>query len=188
MEALIAKTQTILREHGYHKVCYPLEDLARRLEEAQFMVVRKISFYKPTSFVVLTAIPVISTIVSILSTKRIDGVPLDSLAYSLTFLTLYNSIFKPSFRFQALCEMGISIENLQDDFLAALEALPEVEEGKLHAIQKQYEGRLHAIRHAYETRLLPHERRLISFFLPAEGSHGESKSEVPSQENNKHAA
>ena len=147
--------RAILNERGYEKTCLPLEAVAQRVEGIHRNIRLKLIFYKWSSLFILILIPLISTLLSIFVTKNLTGVWVDSFAYSLTILTLLNSIFRPSFRFKELCEMGLGVQELKDEFVTRLENLTKIDEGKLHMIREDC-----------DRRLLPYEKRMIALFLP----------------------
>jgi hypothetical protein len=158
----------ILKGHGYENMCHPLFDLAERLDETRRNISVKIFVYKWSSLIILIFVPVISTILSICSSHQdYDNYSgqLRILTFILTFLALMNSIFRPSLRFKALCEMGMGVQEVADDFLSAIETLPSIREERLHELSE-----------LYNKLLIPYERQLISFFLPtelsAQGSRG----------------
>lgn len=157
--SLLDQVRGILKDRGYEKTCLPLEDVANRVERTYRNVDTKIWLYKWASMVLLVLIPFLSTSLSLFAAykKPVTG-SIISLSVALTILTLLNSIFRPSLRFRELCEMGIAIQDLRDDFLTELEDLK-------HGVE---ESSLHAIREAFHKQLVPHERRLIALFLPSE--------------------
>ena len=153
----LQKTKAILSMRQHEQGCYPLTDLAERIEDTQRSIDRKILVYKWSSLIILILVPLISTSLSLLVTGRVDGKYVNALSYFLTFLTVFNSIFRPSFRFKELCEMGIGIKSLRGEFLGELETIPKVEEIPLHAMREKF-----------DKLLVPYEKRLIALFLPAE--------------------
>jgi hypothetical protein len=169
---LVHEVKAILSERGYDKVCHPLEALAQRIEETERNVSRKVHVYKWPGLILLGLIPIISTLLSLLVTGEPRGVALKdvshpllfsmthstlllSMSYSLTFLTVLNSIFRPSERFKEACRMGVDFERIKSDFLADLESLPEIEESHLHAIINKF-----------NKLVAPYQKELISMFLP----------------------
>jgi hypothetical protein len=136
-EKLSSKAKSILSDHGYSKTCYPLDDLAKTIEDNKTNVARKILVYKWPGLALLVLIPVISTLLSVLISENISATVTGTMAvkifsYSLTFLTLLNSIFKPGERFRLACSIGIEIQCLMDRLLTEVENLSQpVQDAKL---------------------------------------------------------
>jgi len=156
---LASDVKEILNEHGYTKVCHPLEDTVKDVGRTCANINSKVFLYKWSGLIILTAVPIISTILSILAsespTESITAI-VRYLSYSLTLLTLFNSIFKPKERFREVCSMGIRINDLRNAFLGKIETLPSaIEEEKLHALAAQF-----------SKELVPFEKELIGLFLP----------------------
>ena len=157
---LLEMVRAILLERGYQKTCLPLDDVANRIENTHANIDFKIKLYKWSAMLLLILIPVLSTSLSILATDKLTNVVFVYMTYLLTLLTLFNSIFRPSQRFRELCEMGIALQDLEDDFLSELEDLS-------NGVQ---ESSLHVLRETFHKELVVYERRLIALFLPSEAA------------------
>jgi len=154
MEALISRIRLILGKDSSVQV----EDLTEEIERTQRNIRVKTFGYKWFAFLVLTAIPIISTVVSALVA---EGNPsyrdaIKYLSYSLTLLAVLNSIFRPGERFMEICRLGLRIERLRDYFTNSIEKL-----GREAAPAKMRE-----LCHKIEKALVPIEYRLITLFLP----------------------
>jgi hypothetical protein len=160
---LLSAEHAILKNRGFKDKCLPLDDIAERIENIDHNIQGKIFIYKWSGMIVLFLVPLISTMLSVFATENLTTVWVKTLTYTLTILTLINSIFRPSLRFKDLCEMGVQIKELRSAFLAALESLSNVKESDLLAI-----------RATYDKDLVIQEKRLIGFFLPVE-SQGSKK-------------
>ena len=158
-ETLPTMARLILSERGHSKVCYPLENVAQRIDETSLNIKRKVRFYKWSGLIFLILIPLVSTALSLCVAEKVDGVGgisiVKTLTYFLTFVTVLNGIFRPSERFKQLCSMGIKVERFRSDFLATLETLSEVQESTLHALSEKL-----------SKDFVPYQEQLIGFFLP----------------------
>jgi hypothetical protein len=156
---LVHEVRAILSERGYEKVCHPLEALAQSIEDTERNVSVKVHVYKYPGLILLGLIPIISAFLSMLVTGEPKQGYLRELmyvmTYLLTFLTVLNSIFRPSERFKESCRMGVDFQRIKSDFLADLESLPQVEESHLHAIVSKF-----------NKLIAPYQKELIAMFLP----------------------
>lgn len=172
---LVPRVRAILKERGYEMDCYPLESLAERIEETERSVLRKVRGYKWPGLILLALIPILSTCISVLVTKKPEVVYSDKLLYgisfTLTLLTVLNSIFRPSERFKEACRMGVDFERIRSEFLVELENLPRVELAHAHQAKRQdaahtEEARVHAVVLKFYKLVAPYQKELISMFLP----------------------
>ena len=155
----------VLKEKGYTQHCYPLEAFSKTVDTNRKYAEGKVFFNKWSGLLLLTSIPLISALLSILvSFKGNNPIWLPEsmvipLSLALTLFTILNSIFKPSERFQEACRIGIAINNFIIDFLIELERMKTVEESALLQLinKKQKE---------FET----YQIKLISMFMPIEVS------------------
>ncbi|GAB2887493.1 hypothetical protein GCM10027046_14740 [Uliginosibacterium flavum] len=154
----------VLQEKGYRKHCHPLDTLSRTFEMTSKNVASKVRFYKWFGFILLTIIPIISALISVLISLKNPGsdwLPAEAMVFplslTLTLLTILNSIFKPSEKFREVCLIGIGIERFAVDFMVALERMPKVDESSLlELIDKK--------RKEFET----YQIELIGMFMPME--------------------
>jgi len=160
-KTILEKTRKILRDRGYRKTCYPLEDMAQAIDETKRNVKRKVGIYKWTGLALLTLIPILSALMSALLSMETKAPTLMSLtrtlSFSLTLLTILNSIFKPGERFRSICSLGIQV----DDFGSlALESLTRIPQDKLDELF------LLALVDKRRKRLDSYRKQLIDLFLP----------------------
>jgi hypothetical protein len=154
---LLSKVRAILHERGYRNPCRPLESLTQRIEETERNVARKVFIYKWPGLILLALIPILSTLLSVLVTEPHPAHGfMYGISYSLTFLTVFNSIFRPSERFKEACRMGVDFELIKTDFLAQLESLPKGDN----------ESHLHGMIQRFSKLVAPYQKELISMFLP----------------------
>jgi hypothetical protein len=121
MATFVHQAHAVLQEKGYKKPCHPLDELARFVDADRERADKKIWYYKYGGLFLLTLIPVISALISIsispeknkywMPEKLIFG-----LSLVLTLLTIFNSIFKPSERFNEVCRLGINSIVLRYNF------------------------------------------------------------------------
>jgi hypothetical protein len=172
---LVPRVRAILKERGYETGSYPLESLAERIEETERSVLRKVRGYKWPGLILLALIPLLSTCISVLVTEKPKAVYSTNLLYgmsfTLTLLTVLNSIFRPSERFKEACRMGVDFERIRSDFLVELENLPRVGQAYAQQAKKQdeahtEEARLHAVVGKFYKLVAPYQKELISMFLP----------------------
>ncbi len=161
---LLSTEHAILRNHGFRDECLPLDDIAERIDKIDRNVQGKIFFYKWSGMIVLVLVPLISTMLSMFVTKNLTTDWVKAFTYTLTILTLFNSIFRPSIHFKDLCGMGIQIHELRCTFLASLETLSSVKEHDLLAIRK-----------TYDKNLVELEKKLMGYFFPVELQSGERR-------------
>lgn len=155
----------VLQEKGYTTHCHPLDALSKTVEMNCKYAARKVFVYKWSGLFLLSAIPLISALLSILINLKGDSpiwMPTSivfPLSLFLTLFTILNSIFRPSLRFREACLIGIGIERFRVDFLIDLKRLPQINESALLELidkkRKEFE--------AYQI-------QLIGLFMPMEGS------------------
>jgi hypothetical protein len=127
----------VLQEKGYEKHCYPLDALLKTVETNNKYAIRKVRVYKWSGIFLLTFIPLISALLSVLVNLKSNSpswLPesiVFPLSLALTLFTILNSIFKPSERFSEACRIGIGIDRFMADFLIDLERLTKVDESVL---------------------------------------------------------
>lgn len=124
----------ILRRKQFKNHCYAWECLANSFEHVAGLIDRKIRIYKPFGLSLLVLIPILSAIISALIGVRPEDLPswlpyqgqglLFFLSLILTILTILNSLFKPSQRFNQACLLGIDIDRFGISFVAELEMMP----------------------------------------------------------------
>jgi hypothetical protein len=158
-QTFFRKVKAVLQYRKYQEPCYPLDDIAQIIDDTSRNIESKVFFYKWLGMTLLVLIPLIATTLSIvLAETKNYGWPTQSLSYSLTFLTLLNSIFKPGERFRQVCLMGIEVSHFKDEFLAELEKLllkGQVEETQLLEF-------IDIQSHQFE----PYQEKLIGLFFP----------------------
>jgi hypothetical protein len=155
----------VLKKKGYSKHCYPLEVFSESVDTNRKYADTKVFFNKWSGLFLLTAIPLISALLSVLVSNK-GNPPFwlpESLAFpvslALTFFTILNSIFKPSERFQEACRLGIAINNFMIGFLIELEKMEPVNDSELlELIDKK--------KKEFET----YQIKMISMFMPADTS------------------
>jgi hypothetical protein len=138
----------------------PVMDLADALDENARFAQRKVRLYKWSGLFALLAIPLLSTIVSILVADggqkfRLDPLVLPVLSAALTLVTLLNSIMKPGERFQAACRVCMRVRAIGNRLLESLATADRVDDKTLVAIVNKH-----------RRRLLPLQEELIQLFLP----------------------
>lgn len=168
LKETIGKVEQLLVAHSYSKACYPLEDLVSTIMGTEKIIWRKLKTYKWFGFILLTAIPVTSTILSVAITSNGgEGgagtgdifawlkpyVP--HLSVSLTLMTLLNAIFKPSERFQTVCSLSIKVSHFKSDVMAEIEKLSPFNEQKLLDLVDKF-------RSSFE----PYQEQLVGLFMP----------------------
>jgi hypothetical protein len=152
MESLISTIRSLREKSG----SLQLEDLIRELDKTQRSITTKIPWYKWSALFILVCIPLISAVVSIFVAENSRSDLVKYLSYSLTILAVANSIFRPASRFTELCDMGIAVRRLKDQFITEVQELG----GKVAP------PRLKEICDEIEKNLVPIEHRLIALFLP----------------------
>lgn len=152
---LANEVRVVLKNHG--KSCHSLEEVAKAIDYTQSNLRRKVSFYKWPGMILLVLIPLVATALTVVLAEQTYGWLAKPLSYSLTFLTILNSIFKPSERFRQVCALGVKIAVFKDIFLGNLEKLlsPGVEHTQLLEFGEQT-----------MKRFAPFQEELIEFFLP----------------------
>lgn len=121
----------VLERNGYEKQIPALEILIKIVAKNKKYADKKVFLYKWSGFLLLTTIPLISTLISVAyqSGNNANGffsIPnnvLFPLSLTLTLFTILNSIFRPSDRFSEACRIGIGIEHFIIQFLNELEQL-----------------------------------------------------------------
>lgn len=137
MKTFSDDVRSVLKERGYAKQCHALEALAQAVDENRRYALNKVRFYKWSGFFLLTFIPIISALLSVLvGISDHDGnVPPETfvfwLSLALTLFTILNSIFAPSKRFNEACRIGIGIQGFMVDFMIELERMSTVDEAAL---------------------------------------------------------
>lgn len=153
----------LLKEKGYDKHSYPLDALLKMVEMNNKYAIRKIRIYKWSGIFLLTLIPLISALLSVLVNLK-DNNPIwlpESIVFplslALTLFTILNSIFKPSERFAEACRIGIGIDRFIANLLIDLERLKKVDESVLlELVDKKQKD--------FET----YQIELIRMFMPVE--------------------
>jgi|SRR5579859_88114 len=125
----------LLKNKHFRNHCYAWECLSNSFEHVAGLIDKKIRIYKPLGLSLLVLIPILSAVISALV-----GIPPESLSKRLpisgqellfclslilTILTILNSLFKPSQRFNQACLLGIEIDRFGIGFIAELEMMPE---------------------------------------------------------------
>jgi len=132
-QTFMAQMKTILKEKGFNKECYSLNELAETIAWNAANAKRKVFFYKWFGLFLLISIPLISAFLSIalttdnISAWRLEGIVL-VFSFALTVLTISNSILRPSERFVKACRIGIEIQAFKSDFLIGLEKMEQIDE------------------------------------------------------------
>ena len=163
-KTFMKQMKEILKEKGFERKCYPLNELARTIAWNAANAKRKVFFYKWFGLPLLTSIPLISALLSFV----ISGEPISIwvfqpqlraivpvLSLILTFLTILNSILRPSQRFPKACTIEIEIEAFKSDFLIGLDKMDHIDDATL----LKY---VHDKRRAFKR----FQERLIELFLP----------------------
>lgn len=162
MKTFISDANSVLQEKGYKKHCHPLDALSKVVETNSKYATAKICFYKWSGLFLLTSIPLISALLSVLVSLKGGGstwpeTTVLPLSLFLTVFTILNSIFKPSERFRQACHIGIRIDRFKADFLMALERLPKIDDSNLLELvdnkRKEFEK---------------YQEELIGMFMPME--------------------
>lgn len=160
------------RHRGEHcKSCYRLRDVARKVDETARNIAGKAHCFKVLVVIVLLALPLISAIISFLTTAtgpepwRKEVVMY--LSWAVTLLTVLNSLFRPRERFAEACKLGIGIQELKDRFISRIEELTKE--------RSQPQETLHRACDHFEKELEPIETALIGMFLPEAGAEGEKQ-------------
>ena len=162
-QTFLDKVREILENGDRRRPCYPVEALAFTLDDTKRNVKRKVFMYKWTGLALMTLIPILSAVISTLLPMKGSGdqnsrLLLEILSFSLTLLTILNSIFKPGERFRSICSLGIRVDDLGDQVLERLEEL--VAQGKID------ERSLLAIVDRHRRQLDSYRELLIDLFLP----------------------
>lgn len=159
MDNLNDRAKTVLKERGYTKDFFPLEDLASDIQGNWQNAVRKVRIYKWTAAFVLFGFPLLSACVSLFMPK--DGpfagvsgwVPY--LSALLTILAVVNSVMKPGERFPVACKVVMRINEIADLLLEDLGLLDQADEKSLAPLVQKYRAQL-----------APIQEQLIYLFLP----------------------
>jgi uncharacterized membrane protein (DUF106 family) len=152
---------TVLKKKNYVKHCYSLEEFLKTVECNKMYTVRKIFWYKWLGLFLLTSIPLISALLSVLVGIKGDSSGLMQetvilyLSFALTICTILNSIFKPSERFQTACRIGIAINSFIVKFLIEIEQKTTIDESELVEIVKNKQEEFE-----------DYQVKLISMFMP----------------------
>lgn len=153
--SLVEKVHSILKDRGYEKINDPLDYLAGTIDQNLKNALGKVTWYKWSGFFLLIAIPMLSTLLSIFVTEGSAETVVKALSYSLTLLTLFNSIFKPGERFRQACLMGIRIGTFRSSFLSELAQLEVVNDKSLLVLVER-------LNREFEQ----YQEQLIGLFLP----------------------
>jgi len=164
MNSFYDDIQIILKDKDCSRRIYSLEAFAKTVDMNRKYTERKIFIYKWSGLFLLTAIPLISALLTVLVSSNGENSQMLSASYiflislSLTVFTMLNSIFKPGERFREACRLGIGINNFIIDFLNDLEKINDIETSSLiNLIEKK--------KKCFEL----YQMKLIDLFLPAEG-------------------
>lgn len=154
--------QIVLKEKDYSRQFYPLEAFAKSVEMNRKYTERKIFIYKWSGLFLLTAIPIISALLTVLvspnnSTQKLASQYIFLISLSLTIFTILNSIFKPGERFREACRLGVGINNFIIDFLNDLE---KINVNEISSLIKLIEKK----KKCFEL----YQMKLIDLFLPVE--------------------
>lgn len=157
MKTFIKDAYTILHEKGYKKHCPPLDALSNLVETNDKNTKPKIFCYKWSGLFLLTSIPLISALLSVLVSLKDSWAETLILPLSLllTLFTILNSIFKPSERFRQACLIGIRINRFKVNLLMELEALPKIDEATLFEVIRNKHGEFEK-----------YQEELIGLFMP----------------------
>lgn len=127
----------VLEEKGYAKHCATLDVLAKAVDINNKYVAHKVWFYKWSGLFLLTFIPIVSALLSVLVSLKgqhhwwlSESIVLP-LSLALTVFTILNSIFKPSERFSEACLIGVGIELFTVEFFMDLEQMTQIDEPAL---------------------------------------------------------
>lgn len=169
LTAFATAARQVLHDKQYTADCYPLSELVRTVVGTEKNLRNKIGLYKWSALFLLVAIPLISTLVSVIITPDAPvavGAPLEPFAalrgvapyisLVLTLMTLLNSIFKPAERFHTACLMSIKTAQLRSEIVADLERLatPPAEKDVLDLV------------HKHRKNFVAYQEQLIGLFLP----------------------
>ena len=139
------------------QVDHQLDHLDHEFDDTERHIKTKRWICKPSAFIVLMCIPILSAVISALATEKVGGWALKGPSYVLTLVTLLNSVFKPADRFRELCRMSMSVHSLRDAFISELRKKWKDPDKETAAIQLCEE---------YEKKLNPMNTRLIELYLP----------------------
>lgn len=126
----------ILNQKKIVEHSHALERLIESVSQNQRLALSKVRAYKPFGLILLTVVPLLAALLSALIAAKQMVIPLLPpggiepveilLSVTLTMLTILNSIFKPSQRFQQACLIGIGIERFTTEFMADLEGMTDI--------------------------------------------------------------
>jgi len=172
MKTSFAKTvHEVLHELGYQKTNQALEYLIDEVQNNRKLARNKVTFYKWPGWILLTAIPLASALLSVLvgadPSKLIDSKELVApLSLGLTLFTILNTVFGPGKRFSEACHIEIRIERFIVEFLVDLQRL-----GKTHDAQSpEFESALLDLVVKKRKDLEQYQIELIGMFMPMEMS------------------
>jgi hypothetical protein len=154
---LVSIIKKMLGDHDCKEPFYPLIDLAERIDFNWNNVKGKIKWYKWPGMILLVAIPLLATFVSVLLAEGATWAKYFS--YVLTLLALFSSIFRPRERFLKCCDLEMQIAEFRDEYLAELEK--RLAEGKPVEKDKLLDFGLTM---SHQFALL--QRKLFQLFLP----------------------
>lgn len=162
MEPFVVDVTNILREKGYKKNCYALNELCQTIDLNTKNTLTKIRVFKWLGLTLLTAIPLMSTLLSILvsmkeGSQRWSADTFLYLSVALTIFTILNSIFKPSEKFQLASRLGIRIYIFKTNFLIELERMKTINEQDLLALIE-----------AKSLAFLTYQEELVGMFMPVD--------------------
>ncbi|HEY4593823.1 MAG TPA: hypothetical protein VIJ61_15510 [Thermoanaerobaculia bacterium] len=154
----VLSTARAVLEKSPHYKRYALEDAAKALDDTYSNVALKVRFYKWTALALLTLIPILSAVLSLLLSPGKTSIPVGPYAvyvsYVLTLLTILSSIFNPGERFKRICMIGVALGDIKTWTLEQLEDLPRSEDSA------------HKLAMDLRDKLRPYEIQLIELFLP----------------------
>jgi len=162
------RARKVLEGKNYTVGCYALSELLEEIDSNRGMLRNKVYVYKWSGLILLMMVPLLSAALSTLigieagEVQRLFSVNEDSLlrikfglGAVLTFMTIMNSIFRPSERFRTACMITIQMDHLIEDILIELEESVSIDEEFLHRVVRNY-----------RSKLFLYQRDLISLFHP----------------------
>ena len=177
-ESIASRLKSTLDELGYAEARYLFDDLWKQIDTSRRRVGHKVEFYKWSGFVVFLFLPLLATLLSFLITdsgKELFGLfnranyvdPCKIIvSFTVTILTLFNSIFRPGARFKESCRLGIQLAHFRYQALRQIAEKVHVPAGEVEVIQTLND---------LDEQLEPLQTEEINLFLPVHGLEANGK-------------
>lgn len=138
---LTQQSEELLKRRGLTTELPALKELVGSFDFNKAKIDGKITNYKVAGYVLLFAIPIISTLLAFMANAS-DDAPLappaslmqawiPTMSLALAVLTVINSIVKPAVRFERCCRVGIDFFHWRCAFLEKLEQIDLKKDGAL---------------------------------------------------------